>query len=135
MYQTLSKHTGISTAGPTSTAAGLPAPKLGGLSLPQSTATTTVRPTVATTATGLGLGQGLQTSTSSGLKLSGLATTSAASSGAGIGLGGLKPSTAAPTLGLATTTAATTSALKTDFKGLGGVGTAETGQGAAGRDG
>ena len=125
----------LPTATTTSTLTGLQAPKLGGLSLPQSTATTTAKPAATTAALGLGLGLGLQTLASSGTKPNGLTTTTTSLSGTGTGLGGLKLGTAAPPLGLTTATTTTASTQKTtEIKGLGGVGAAEIGQSGAGRD-
>ena len=98
------------------------------------------------------MGLGLQSSQASTKLPSLAATTSSTTAGAGLGLGGglgglKQPTAAAPTLGLGlgtglatTSTAAATTVkapatLKTEFKGLGGVGTAEMTKKGAGRDG
>lgn len=151
---------GASTASTTATGTGLGL-QPGSLSLTQQTATTTTVKPISTATTGLvgtslqGLGPQSSSQASSGLKLPNLtATTSTAATGTGLGLGGLKQTSTttapAPTLGLglgqhlATTSTAATAApttskaqttLKTEFKGLGGIGTAETTKKGAGRDG
>ena len=107
---------------------------ISGLKLPNLASTVSTTPAVAS-GTGLGLGGlgGLkQTTTTTG--------TSAATAGPGLGGLGLLNQHLSATMSTAATALPTTASkaqttLKTEFKGLGGVGTAETTKKGAGRDG
>ena len=101
-----------------------------GLKLPNLTATTSTTAAATSGGTGLGgLGGLKQTTTSS-------TSTTAAAPTLGLGLGRslAAASTSAATAAASATSKAQTT-LKTEFKGLGGVGTVETTKKGAGRDG